>query len=322
MFKKYPSIENVYKDEYISWWFAYEPLLENEDFVILEKLHGGNLQLIFTPDKTYSKASRKQMMPDNGLYNVNDTLKNYKDVIDFFRELSYVEGAIFHLYGEHFGKGIQAGVDYGPDKMIRFFNTRKDFKLQSFKETEVLFNLMGSPDLLVPVMGIVDSLSKALSYNIETPTFYSHADHKAWANNPHNWIEGVVIQPYYKTYRSNGGKYFMLKNKNKWAQEGAPKRKPKQGQKISDNVKEYQKFFIDFINENRMRSVFSKIGDIKNIKDIGTYILAIVEDAINDFEGVYETDKAFALLDKTDKKFIYKRGGAAAAKLLKNFLFN
>jgi hypothetical protein len=273
------------------------------------------------PYRAYYKATRRQMMLDNGLYDVNETLKNYKDVIDFFCELAYVEGAIFHLYGEHFGKGIQAGVDYGPDKMIRFFNTRKDFKLQSFKETEVLFTLLNAQDLLVPIIGIVDSLSKALSYNIETPTFYSYADHNAGANNPYNWIEGVVIQPYYKTYRSNGGKYFMLKNKNKWAQEGAPKRKVKPGQTINDNVKQYQKFFMDFVNVNRMLSVFSKIDEIKDVKDIGTYILAIVEDAVTDFEAIHESDKSFSILDKTDKKFIYKRGGAVAAKLLKSFLF-
>lgn len=306
MFVKYPSIENSYREKEINTWLGYHPELMNEAYILNEKIHGSNLQLIFKPGLPVYFASRNRLLHDenfHGLHEVivKDTIKSF--IAEMEKHSTDTRNTL-RFYGELFGANLQKGVDYGKERQIRFF----DMSVSGMWQTQTRFlDFMendGFLSLAVPSFAVVTSLREALEFDIKKDSLI--------LNKENNIIEGVVIKPYNKVYESPEGSLFYLKKKNEEFKENS--RKPKDFTDINPDVVQYGVIFREYITENRLQNVFSKYGEIERPNQIGDYIRYMLEDAKEDFLKDYDLSE-FA--DK-DKKAIFNVGSLIVTMLKKN----
>lgn len=312
MFIKFPSIENHYNTKFITRFKNLYPEIENETFVILEKLHGTNLQLVFVPnnkDNFPTFCSRKKILsPEEDFYGLNEFKHTYIDVFSTLQKYSTENNTIVRTYGEYFGGRIQKNIDYGKDKKIRFFGhmLNEETKLRPFNMLEQFMCDLGLSEYIVPIMHKVSGIDAAINFGTEIPTIFSPENPKVTEKNPNNLIEGIVIAPYEKVITDNVGKFFMLKKKNSWAFEKENKSdKPKK--ELPQEVLELKNLFNSYINENRIYSVFSKEGEIKDQTEFGKYIKLVIEDAKEDFIKD-NGEECLSNIDGKDIKQIFNAG--------------
>ena len=302
MFRKYFKIEGAWRDKEIQWWLEKHPELANETYVLQEKIHGANVSWVFGPDGSFSIGKRGSIIRDESFYNHKLMYELYGDVIILFRDYACDNNCSMNIYGEWFGEGIQKGVDYGPGKQLRFFDVIVNDVLLAPFEVDDLFSLLNIEDMMVPVLGQVDSLRKALDFPIENVVTEIYPEGKST-------IEGIVIKPYYNTFfESNDpdgvstklGSTFYLKKKNiEFKEKQAQKRKINVNQ--PPHVERIKNNFLDYITENRLNNVFSKHGEIQSDKDIGKYIKLMMDDAKEEFTKDYSID----IMDCSDKELKY-----------------
>jgi hypothetical protein len=84
----------------------------------------------------------------------------------------------------------------------------------------------------------------------------------------------------------------------------------------SDKVNELKTIFNEYLNENRVLSVFSKEGEIENTSDIGKYIKLVLDDAKEDF---FKDGYSFKGFDQKEVKYILN-GSKHIVKILQNYL--
>ena len=292
--EKYPEIENSYRTEWIEHFLPLYPKLHESRFVIQEKIHGANIRVEFTPNGSLNIGSREQE-------NIEDfegartvlAQPEYESLIELMCKEANTREKPILLHGEIFGPKIQKGVNYGDKKRILFFDARIDGQLLSQYDFEHIV----PEQFRVKVVGRMNTLKEALAFPNEFPSNYS----------PTNDIcEGVVIKPYDDVFYNKVGEIFYIKNKNeKFHEKKCAKKEPKE---IPDRINP----LLEYINENRMDSVFSKKGHIIDKKQMKDYILAIVEDAVKDCL------KDNPALELTSNERV-KAGNAAAQLLLRSF---
>lgn len=303
-FRKFPSIENSYRDKEICYWLDKFPELRDETYIITEKLDGSCISFVYEPDGTFHVAKRSGFVgSDENFYDIQRVVYNeYKDIMYVFKNFAQSTKSTLNVYGELFGKGIQKRINYGPEKYIRFFDVTVDDVMFSQREIEDFFSSLNIEDMLVPNFGTVKGLQAALDFNVEgVPTLI----------NPDggSFIEGVVIKPYEKMYMipygedtptTKLGNPFYLKKKSEKFNEVKPKREKKE---VDEGIEVLRNSFKDYITENRVLSVFSKYGEIEHPKQIGDYIRLVLNDAKEEFEKDYSDD--LYELDKNELKQVY-----------------
>lgn len=326
MFIKYPSIENTYRKKELERWIRLYPELETVPYVITEKLHGTNFQIIFDEDKYGNEimlASKRRVLGDtNSHYNVREVYKQplYKQVIQKIQDYSIECHALVNLYGEFFGGNIMKGIYYG-DKRIRFFGLRINGSFLSYKDFILFFSKLNfTPSLYtVPVLSYVQNLETALDFPIEsivskfTPPLIE--DSKLHSKNPKNLIEGMVICPVDYVY-CDQEKYFLLKKKNAWATENIRENRPRKD--IKPNIHNLKKMFEGYITEARVEGAFSKYGKrIEHMKEFNIFIPMVLNDAKEDFLKDFEEQLKTVNPNKDEMKFISNVGGHVADLLKK-----
>ncbi len=306
MFKKWPSIENSYRERFIYPFLGQYPELADETFIITEKLHGSNIQIYFEPDKPYRVGSRNRFLSTGDkFYDIWNTLKQYQEVIAHFEQRANESRCTYRLFGELFGGSIQKGVKYQQEHRIAFFGLMIDDELQDFQFFLVLMRHAGFRDYVVPVVIVVDGLDAVLEFDT---VFNSHI-----LDEQDNICEGIVIQPYRKVYQSHTGDYFILKSKKEAFKEKQKEKKPV----IVDS--ELQALNIEFrryITDSRLQGIFSKYGEIQEPKQIGLYIRYMMDDAKDDF---LKDNPGAVDMDKGDQKQVFNVGGTIA-NMLKGYL--
>jgi Rnl2 family RNA ligase len=317
MFRKFPSIENSYNGKHVRRVLQAYPELADAKYALLEKIHGTNLQVIFPRgEEGWLFASRKRILePGEKFYSLNTVAPDYEEVFNTLRAFADKIDKTVRIYGEMFGGKIQAGVSYGNVKMAFFAAAIEDNPLLSWLELEQLFKSLGLENHLVPVVAIVDGLEAALGHSTEIETVFTPKEPKISANNPDNWIEGLIILPLERTYTDINGSTFRLKHKNVWANEGRPEKRRKKA--VPPEIALLNIEFKKYLNENRMHSVFSKEGPIEEVKQLGGYIKLILDDAKEDFEKDFEDE--LAQIPKADIKRVFNVGGHVA-NMLKEYL--
>lgn len=295
MFKKYPSMDNTYQAKSIELWKEFYPNLEEEEYVVLEKIHGTNFSIVFESEGTPYFASRNRVLdPDEDFFGLRDVVLGggHELLMDRFVQLASDENTVYQLYGELFGPGVNKGVLYGKKKDFRLFDLRRDGHLLPHREFEaVMF-----PDFehyIAPSLGIFHGLQSALDIQIEdVNSLLTPEDHKG-----ENVLEGVVIKPYNRVLISPIGYTFLLKKKNKQFQEVA--RKPKTPKLSNEHpvVAELNQRFSRYITDQRLQNVFSKEGVISDKKQVSKYIQLLLEDAKEDFFKDEENVKMFRELE-------------------------
>jgi hypothetical protein len=281
MFKKYPSMDNTYQTKSIELWKEFHPTLEDEEFIVLEKIHGTNFSIVFEPGNTPYFTSRNRVLePEEDFFSLRDVAlgDGHNLLMDRFLRLARDENVACQIYGELFGPGVNKGVFYGKERDFRFFDLRRGGFLLPHREFEAVMR----PDLehyIVPSLGIFKGLQSALDVEVEgVNSLLTPEGHEG-----PNILEGVVIKPYNKVILSPIGYTFLLKKKTEKFQEVAKEPKTPRPSNEHPIVAELNQRFSRYITDQRLQNVFSKEGVILDKKQLTKYIQLLLEDAKEEF---------------------------------------
>jgi Rnl2 family RNA ligase len=305
MFKKYSSIENHYQNKHINFFLDLYPELENCGYVIEEKYDGANISVCIGDEVRWAKRSCV-IADDCNFMGLQDIKSDYNPFINQLM-IEYPIVDTIQAYGEIFGPKIQKRINYGDQKRILFYDMAVNGDLIPPVEFHSTLEKMGFAHLRVRVFTFVWTLKEALAFDPHIKNEYG------------SLIEGVVIKPYYKVYRSPVGERFVIKKKNPEFGEKEQKVKKDKPQKVyREEVVKLEEEFSSLVNKNRVLSVFSKEGEIEKANDIGKYIKLVLEDAKEDLL------KEFSLpedLTREEEKYIFSSQGKKIVPILKEYLW-
>ena len=280
MFKKYSSITNHYREEFI------DPLLvhpqSQQRWFVKEKIHGSSVQVAVEEDDTTFIASRNRIIqPDDNFFGV----QSVEDVIHVRKQLpeikKYLGATTVNFYGELAGPGIQKGINYGDVKQYFLFDLMIDGRYVGFP---ILSAVSETFDLKY--------LKSLYSGSLEDCLKYSNEFDSTILGIPDNVCEGIVISPETPFYV--GEHRAIIKSKNeKWTEKSRAKKTPKQKAVLTAEQLE----FLDYINENRVNAVISKDPEVA--KNFGKLTGLVIQDALKEYK--VETSK---LLNKEVGKII------------------
>lgn len=315
MFIKYQDIENSYQSKHIQKTLEYHPELKTCKYVATEKLDGSNIQLIFQPGihciekmmEVTEFCSRSNKLNKTSNFqgaSIPELLERYKEIIRLLQIYANQFELPVNLYGELYGYGIQKRINYGKDKYLTFFDMRinghpvsqKDFcDYMHYLEWRTEFK-----NIYVKPFKIFDSLEEALELSPEFESAFSPTKDHA---------EGWVIKPW------DVASTFYLKIKSEKFKEKTKVREIK-NKEYSITVNKLKAYFNGMINENRVLSAFSKIGEIERPDQIGDYVKYVLEDVKKDFLKEYNLEED---LTQEEKKYIFN-GGKHVVEILRKYL--
>jgi len=310
VFKKYPSIENHHRTKEINWWLSRFPEIADARYIIQEKIHGSNVQFVICPNKPVRIFSRKlEICPANTgfgwVWGLVDGM--YAKPFNRLQTISNNTGNCLRIYGEAFGH--QKGVTYGGpgERFIAFFDLMINDVWQPAATTIDWFNT-NLIYMLVPQLAICKGLSTALAYpNNGISNWASAADD--------NIMEGIVIKPYGRVFGTSSGSLFYIKSKNKKFVEKT-RTTTTVPRVVNSAVERLHLLFLEYINENRVLSVFSKHGEIESTTQFADYIRLVINDASADF---IKDHPEFKVLGRQDRGQVTKAGGYILT-ILKKYL--
>lgn len=303
-FKKYNSVENHYREKTIDYYRMHG--LENIRYELTEKVHGANFSM-WTDGYEVKVASRNQWV-DGTFYGCQEVLEKYSAALGTLQAgVSQAEGknSVIGVYGELFGPSIQKGIRYGNEKDFVAFDFRVNGVWVSPEYSRGALEAAGFN--YVPVLAIVDSLTKAL----KTPNdFISLTGLRKGIEDDDNIAEGFVIKPYEEQHMYIGDDRVILKSKNdKWSEKSKAPKKSKAPTK-DDPLKP---LIEPYVNVNRLAAVTSKLGEI-TVKDFGVVIKELCADVIEDMVKDGDAPEDWRHLDD------YKTLGASVNKVVVPFL--
>lgn len=306
-FIKFPSIENSYRAKHIAKWLEWYPELKDCKYIVTEKIDGSNIQIRYNPDGTM-KIGRRGAWLEEGekFFNVHEALEIHKVHVENCKKYAKEMAYPFTVYYELTGPKINRRIKYSHYERMRLhviqvytyseFQHPAEFMCKHIPGDHAYY-----PIETLPIIDIVDGIDAALAISEEFNSKVASIE-----NNP---AEGIVIRPYEKNYFDANGSMFILKKKSAAFEEISSVPKTQHKQEASEN----QIKFLGYINDARVKSAFSKHGEISDIKEMGKYIKLVLEDAKIDFL------KDVAVEDPNDRN-LFKLGGNAIVGLLKAYL--
>lgn len=321
-FKKYNEIENTYRQKTID--LICEQNLNDGEWEVSNKIHGANFSFWYDGDN-FKLAKRSGFIGEGeNFYNCNSIKGNLLETAKrVWRECQNKFGQISQIavYGELFGgsypntksktKAVQKGVYYSPELEFFAFDILVDSQYLSLDERLAIF---ASLDIKYPKVLFRGTFENCLKFNpvFEDPTYLQLNLEKLEGN----FSEGVVIKPCEPKFFANGSRV-ILKNKNPKFAEKKPKEKVEKAP-LSEAVEVELSNIEQFITENRLKNVLSKIGAVTN-KDFGKLLSSFTADVMQDYQKEYKD--SFDILEKVDQSIIKKHLGTKSAKMIRsNFL--
>jgi len=320
MFKRYPSIENSYRDKTIN--YIKEEGHGNKVYVVHEKIDGSNFSFV-GDSENISLAKRSSIIKsDENFYNkeiINEKYgRNITALSDFFK------GKVLNVFGETFGgvyrhpdvprvpgvTQVQKRVCYTPNAEFMAFDLYVDGLLQDWDETTKLFDQFEIPHLPELFRGTLDEcLNYNIRFNSRIPKLFGLPEVSE------NLCEGVVIKPVIPSFLYSGSRV-ILKNKNKrFSERTERKNRVRKVKEYSAPAMSLVQDAVTYVTENRMRAVISKFGEVSQ-RDSGSLIKNMNLDAIEDFRKDFNEE--FMALDKEERRFITKTIGQYSAKILRD----
>lgn len=328
MFKKYNSIENSYRTEFLDRILGHN--FWNLSYAIQEKVHGSNLSFYSVDGQNFNAAKRTEgLKDDERFYNHQSILEKH---IDKFRaiyesicqEVEHVEQV--SIYGEVIGGSyphkevkrnhealkVQKGIFYSPNNEFYAFDIQINREL--YLDVEYINGLFEKYELLYARTLFRGSLNECLKY----PNMFGTTIPQLLGlpEIEPNYCEGVIIKPL-KTCYFNNGTRVILKNKNeKWTENSKHIKTIKKEAPLSEKVTEFQAIIGTYATENRLNNVLSKMSEV-TIKDFGKIIGSFNRDIIEDFAKDYNAQ--FMLLEKKEQKLVTKSIGYISSSMIKNY---
>ena len=329
MFRKYNSIENTYREEFLAriqshgFW--------NDEYVVQEKVHGANLSYWTTDGRTFHAAKRTTNLDiDERFYNFQTVLVRLQPKFENIWEqlkIGHPKLTQLTIFGELMGGSyphpdvertpkatkIQKGIFYSPDNHFFAFDillNRTDFL--SVTEANSHFEREG---LLHAKTIFKGSLAACLKHDNDFNSTVP-ADLGLPEITP-NIIEGVVIRPIQSRFFNNGTRV-ILKNKNeKWSERIKLDKAIRPEEIFSEKVIQLQEAVKAYITENRLDNVLSKLGEVTT-KDFGKVLGLFNKDILEDFQKDYH--KVLDTLEKKEQKAINKSLGKITPKMVRKRL--
>lgn len=253
-FVKYPSLENLHNVK--------TPILSSDLVAVTEKIDGSNCSIVMNPAYDYQFASRNQVT-DNTWNNIENVVG--EDLIQKFYEIAYDLDLTIQVYGEIFSSRILKRIPYGATK-VRWFDIRVDGELQSPK---VFYQLMEKHNIKDVVPFELMTYYDFVGLNVDDLKTQYADDAIA---------EGVVAKSWNGHFDDGYGNTLIIKKKSSGFSELKKIHKPK----TEEPLTEVQLKLLGYVNESRVKSAESKIGEF-NMKLTGQFIKEVSKDAIEDF---------------------------------------
>lgn len=331
-FKKYNSIENTYNKDFLEKINSegYESLV----YVVQEKVHGTNS--CFMSDGMVVDFAKRTgpIEPDEKFYNYEELLSRYKKKVLSLYSLIKAHYPSIHnilVYGEMFGGNyphpevkndsrimcIQKGVFYSPihefygfdiyisgtdtNRYLSVYESANFFEQSGFFYAKSLYE---------------GTIEECLSY---PNAFQSQISE--WLELPpieENTCEGIVIRPVEPVFLRNGSR-LLLKNKNsKFAEKkSVKKRQPSLFVEPGYSGELINQLLIaeEYVTENRLNNVISKVGEVSFPKDTGKLIGLMSKDVVDDY--LKEYSGRYAALEKSEQKILNKHINKLSTELIK-----
>lgn len=293
-FTKYNSIENHYNVRFLS---KIPQELKNIQYVVSEKIDGANFTVLIRPNEPMIFGRRSDWLSeDENFFDYKNVIKKYEDQFNHLQILANNSGTIYKLVGELYGSGIQKRINYGSEKYLKFF--------------ELYVNdHQCSPHLIQYEYIQNKGLTFFCDYTKVYNDLFSALEHDVEGQN----IEGVIIRPYETNETLSSGEKLIIKKKSKVFADKENKSIVGKIQKFNSKALEYNNIFRGYINKNRMFDMFGKVGaPIQDMKEMGKYILLIMEDAKADFN---KDNPELEGVDAKELKVVYNVGSDIATML-------
>lgn len=331
MFKKYTSIENSYRTEFLDrikshgYWDC--------SYIVQEKVHGSNLSYYTSDGKTFSSGKRNEKLnTDDKFYNHQLLLQKhvdkfrmiYSDIKEKFDNIS-----LLTIYGEVIGGSyphkevqrhtnaikVQKGIFYSPNNEFYAFDIQVNG--ERYLNVDYVTKLFQKYDLLHARTLFKGSLDDCLAHPNLFPTTVPIL--LGYPSIEPNNCEGVIIKSLDFCVFKNGVRV-ILKNKNeKWAENSKLIKTISPKAPLSEKVKELQLAIKTYVTENRLNNVLSKLGEVST-RDFGKIIGDLNRDVITDFAKDYKSQ--YDPLKKKEQKQITKSIVLLSAKLIKEYFKN
>ncbi len=318
-FKKYTSIENSFNEEFIQQ--IKDEGLSNIAYVVQEKVHGANC--CFMTDGVIVQFAKRTapVEPGEKFYDYEELLERYTGkILALFASIKKDHAGLQELlvYGEMFGGkyphkdvkndnkilNIQKGVFYTPlhefyafDLFIVIENGRRYL---SVKESNHYFE---KGQYIYAKTLFEGTLDQCIAY---PNAFQSKVSE--WLGYPpidDNICEGIIIRPETPAYLSNGTR-ILIKNKNeRFAEKKAVKKRQPSAFKettYSQELNTVLPMVADYVTENRLNNVISKIGQISMPADFGKLTGLFGKDVLEDF--FKEHSGEYSALEKSEQKIL------------------
>jgi Rnl2 family RNA ligase len=331
-FKKYSSIENTFDKDFMDKIRAEH--LDSLSYVVQEKVHGANCGFV-TDGQTVQFAKRTGVVePGEAFYDYEELLERYrKRIARLFQRIKakYADTESVLVYGEMFGGkyphpevknvssvlNIQKGVYYCPvhefygfDIFITGANSKRYF---SVDETNTFFEEEGFLYAKTLFQGTLD---ECLAYPNDFPSHIA-----GWLGLPpieDNICEGVVIRPAEPVFLSSGSRLLLKSKNSKFAEKKAVKKRQPAlfvAPTYSEALKNQLSLTAEYVTENRLNNVISKIGQVSMPKDAGKLIGLFSKDILEDYLKEHASD--YALLEKSEQKILNRHVNKQATDLIK-----
>lgn len=281
-FIKFTSLENTYKQKAING--IYVQGLAKGDWHVFEKVDGANLAIYYNGVE-FKIASRNQFV-DETFFNCGNVVKQYHEHIELIlSKLMYSELEYIIVRGELYGNGIQGRINYGEKDFCLFdidlMLTSGQLITLPWSETESLLQMANcelpdiKPLLAAPYIGTYsfeDALKVSEDFkSLLTPEGY----------DKDNWSEGIVIRPNEPKKYASGSRVFLKQKSMHFKEAGGPT-KVRTEVVLDEFDKNRLEAVLDMVNESRVYSAVSKIGQIK--RDMfGKLLGEVMSDVYKDF---------------------------------------
>jgi Rnl2 family RNA ligase len=327
MFRKYNSIENSFQKDFIDKIIDED--YHKQDFVVQEKAHGANLSFWTTDGIQFQTGKRTGILDkDENFYNFQDVrAKNLQKLQDIWKDLSdLIEGlSQLTIFGELIGgdykhpdvakvknsKKTQKGIYYCPSNEFYAFDIliNNEYYL-NVDQSNALF---AKHKLAYAKTLFRGNLEDCLKYpNDKDSVIYKQFGLPQIESNV---MEGVVIKPVEPCFLKNGSRV-IIKNKNeKWEEKAKRPKRVRKEKEISASVALLQERILEYVTDNRMSNVISKIGP-PTMKDMGKILGIFANDVLEDF--MKEHGNEMEKLDKNEQKMVTKVINKPAVDLVKD----
>ncbi|AHY25161.1 RNA ligase [Pectobacterium bacteriophage PM2] len=293
MFEGYSSLENHYNGKFI------ERVRSNgydtsHQWVAREKIHGTNFSVILTKDSITPCKRSGPIQPAETFFGYDIIMAKYSESFKSIQEdlAKSDQIASVQIFGEFAGDGIQKGVDYGKkdfytfDVLVKYTDNRHSTFLDDVAmETFILrYKLKVAPLL---GRGTFEDLIKTPNeFQIITHRYnsmYKADPHKA---NTREWelelpsdniCEGYVLKTCFPTFLPNGSRVAIKCKNSKFSEKAKSDRLIKPKAELSEIDTDVLQKFSEYVTENRVNNVISKIGTVTH-KDFGKVMGWTIQD--------------------------------------------